>query len=1096
MHRLVIALLFILSLTTGMAAADEARLLRFPDVTTDKIAFSYAGDIYIAPRTGGQATRLTSHIGLELFAKFSPDGKTIAFTGQYDGDQAVYIMPVAGGQPKKLSFHPAMQNLAERMGPENIVMGWHPDGKRVYFRSRKEGTDVWFGRVYLVDTAGGMPEPLPMDQAGFTSFSPDAQKVAFCPIFRDFRTWKRYKGGMAQDVWIFDLKTYENKKITDWIGTDNIPMWYKDKIYFNSDRTGSLNLFCYDVTTGQTRQVTDFSDYDVRWPSLGPDAIAFEKGGYIYVMDLPSETIHKVTIDVISDYHKVRPEYVSVSDMIYDFDISPDGKRALYSARGDIFTVPAKDGNTRDLTNSSGAHDKAPVWSPDGRWIAYISDETGEDEIYLRSQDGSDKVALTADHVGWISSVSWSPDSKKIAYSDKDNVLAYITVDSKGVTKVDQSMYSRFYDYVWSPDSRFLAYSKNGENDIRAVYVYALDDGSIHQMTPGHTNDYSPAFDPDGKYLYFLSERSFNPILDSYQFEFVDNAITNLYLILLKADEKSPFAPKEDEVTIKSDKDKQEAEKKDKEKPGGKAEEGPKEVTVAIDYDGIYDRQIAIDLPAGNYGGLTAISGAVFYVSSPMRGLEGRVGQGEPDLHKYKIEDKEDKVFAPGVGSYAISAGRDKMMLQKHNDYFIVNAQGDMASLDKGRVDVSHMQMYLDRLAEYKQIFNEAWRRNRDFFYDPNMHGVDWKAMHDKYAVLLPYVNHRFDLTYVIGEMVSELCCSHTYVGGGDMPRIPSSKVGLFGAEFEIDKKNNRIRISRILDGENWDESLRSPFQAPDVNIHVGDYLLAIDGQEITGSTNPYALTVNKADQLITVTVNDKPTMKGAHDETIKPIDSETRLQYYDWVQKNLAYVDSASSGQIGYIHIPDMGGFGLVRFAKMFYYQSRKPGLIIDVRANGGGFVSQLILKRLREPINAVSVSRNFAPQPHPGDAITAHMLTLINQYSVSDGDIFPYYFRWYKLGPLMGKRSWGGVVGIGGGRPLVDGGYNFIPGGTEYNLNSQWIIENHGVDPDIEVDNPLDREARGYDDQLIDAVKYIQKKLQEEPVALPPYPGPPAKR
>ncbi len=791
MRRMLFALnlIVIISILSGMAAADEARLLRFPDVSHDKVAFSYAGDIYVAPRTGGQATRLTSHDGLELFAKFSPDGNTIAFTGQYDGDQAVYIMPVAGGTPKKLSYHPAMQHLAERMGPENIVMGWYHDGSKVYFRSRKEGADVWFGRVYLVDTAGGMPQPLPMHQAGFTSFSPDAKKVAFCPIFRDFRTWKRYKGGMAQDVWIFDLNTYENKKITDWIGTDNKPMWYQDKIYFNSDRTGSLNLFCYDTKTGQTRQVTDFSDYDVRWPSLGTDGIAFEKGGFVYVMDLPSETVHKVTIDVISDYHKVRPEYVSVSDMIYDFDISPDGKRALFSARGDIFTVPAKEGNTRDLTNTSGVNDKLPVWSPDGRWIAYVSDASGEDEIYIRSHDGTDRQALTTDHTGWINTLSWSPDSKKIAYSDKDNVLAYITVDSKALTKVDQSGYNPFYDFVWSPDSRFLSYSKSGKNGISAIYVYALDDGGIHQLTPGHTNSHAPVFDPDGKYLYFLSERSFNPILDTYQFEFVDNAITNLYLILLKADEKSPFAPKEDEVAIKGEEEKSGGEKKAEEKPGEKAEEGPKEVTVSIDYDGIYDRQIAIDLPAGNYGGLSAVSGAVFYTSFPMRGLEGKIGQGEAELHKYKIDDKEDKTFAPGVAGYAISSGRDKLLLRKGPNFFIVDTHGDMASLEKARVDVSHMQMNLDRLAEFKQIFNEAWRRNRDFFYNPEMNGVDWPAMRAKYAVLLPYVNHRFDLTYVIGEMISELCCSHTYVGGGDMPRIPSSKVGLFGAEYEIDKK-------------------------------------------------------------------------------------------------------------------------------------------------------------------------------------------------------------------------------------------------------------------------------------------------------------------
>jgi len=1077
------------------AAADEARLLRFPDVHKDKIAFVYAGDIYVVHRDGGRAVQLTHHEGLELFPKFSPDGTRLAFTGQYDGDMSVYTMPIGGGEPKRLTFHPAIQRTSERMGPENIVMGWHPDGQSVIFRSRKEAPDAWFGRAYLVGIDGGLPEALPMYRAGFTSFSPDGDKVAYCPVFRDFRTWKRYKGGMAQDVWIFDLKNYENRKITDWEGTDNKPMWYGDKVYFNSDRTGTLNLYCYDIATEQTRQVTQFDNFDVRWPSLGPDGIAFENGGYVYVLDLPSEELHKVPVEMITDHLSLREEYAGVSDMVRDYEISPDAKRAVFSARGDIFTVPAKKGNTRNLTVTPGVHEKSPIWSPDGKWISYFSDETGEDEIFLCSNDGREKVRLTTTGEGWLWGMLWSPDSKKIAFSDRENTFYYVDVDSKDIVTIDRSDYSGFWDYEWSPDSRFIVYSKRPENGISTLFIYDVENRDIHQVTPGYSHSHSPAFDPDGKYLYFLAERSFNPIFDSYQFEFVNNSIDDLYLILLSADEPSPFAPESDEVAVKEDDEAKtdEGKKENGEKGEGEGEKG---VEVKIDFDGIFDRQIGFDLPAGNYGGLSAISGAVFYTSRPVRGMRERIGDDQTTLHKYDIKEKKDNDFAANVGSYVLSADLQNMIVNRRGSYHIVATAGGQASFDDNRLDLSGMEMKIDRPAEYVQMFHEAWRRNRDFFYDENMHGVDWEKMRDRYEVLLPYVAHRFDLTYVIGEMISELCCSHTYVGGGDLPRIASSEIGLFGCDFEIDKKNNRIRIGRILKGENWNDDLRSPLMEPKIDVREGDYLLAIDGEEVTADINPYALTVNKADRLITLTVNDRPTMDDAREVTIKPISSESDLRYYNWVEDKRVYVDSVSDGKIGYIHIPDMGGFGLIRFTTMFYYQMRKPGLIIDVRANGGGFVSQLIIKRLREELSGVNVSRNRAPRPRPGDAVHAHMLTLINEYSVSDGDIFPYYFRHYGLGPLMGKRTWGGIVGISGGRPLIDGGYNFIPGGTQYNLDSEWIIENVGVRPDIEVDNMPDRTAKGYDDQLMEAIEYIQKELKEDPKELPPFPGHPEER
>jgi tricorn protease len=1073
-------------------AANEARLLRFPDVSSDQVAFVYAGDIYVASRNGGSATKLTDHEGLELFPKFSPDGQWIAFTGQYDGDMSVYVMPVAGGEPKRLTYHPGIQRTSDRFGPENVVMGWHPDGDRVLFRSRKETNDWWDGRVYLVSVKGGLPKALPMDPAGFTSLSPDVGKVAYCPIYRDFRTWKRYKGGMAQDVWTFDLATFENQRITDWVGTDNMPMWYHEKIYFNSDRTGTLNLFCYELNTKETRQVTQFTEFDVRWPSLGKDGIAFENGGWVYVLDLPSEKLNKLEIHLASDRRLVRPEWVDVGEKISDFDVSPDGKRAVFSARGDVFTVPAKDGNTRNLTSSSGANDHNPHWSPDGRKIVMISDESGEEELYLYSLDSKKTERLTTDGYCHKYGPLWSPDSKKLVFSDKELKLYYVDVATKAIKQIDKATRNEIRDFVWSPDSRYLAYTKRLENRITAIFAYDFEDGQIHQVTPGYTHDFSPEFDPEGKYLYFLSDRSFNPVLSDYEFQFVNTAITNLYLIVLSADGKSPFAPKSDEVEPKSEKVEEKKDKKDGD------DDSEKPITCKIDFNGIYDREVAFDLPAGNYGGLSAIKGAVFYTSHPIGGLRGRVTRDETALHRYDIEKQKDHEFATSVDGYRLTPDGKKMILRKGKDYHIVETSDEKVKLEDNRLDLSNMEMYVDRQAEYVQMFNETWRMQRDFFYDENMHGVDWAGMRDRYAPLLPYCAHRFDLIYLIGEMVGELACSHTYVGGGDKTSIPGSEIGVLGVDFEIDHEADRVRIARILRGENFDKNLRSPLREPGVEVNEGDYLLAIDGHPVTAEINPYSLMVNKADRLVTLTVNDSPTMEGAHEVTVRPIASEEALRYFNWVEDRRLYVDSVSDGQIGYLHLPDMDSYGLYRFAKMFYHQLRKPGLIIDVRYNGGGFVSGLILDRLRKVIAAMGASRTFEPGPSPGSGINAHMVTLMNERSCSDGDYFPYFFRQYDLGPLMGKRTWGGVIGIRGYRPLVDGGYYTSPEFSIFSLDGKWIMENIGVKPDIEVDNLPDRLAHGYDDQLLAAIDYVMDKIRTEgrPTKLPPLPGPPEPR
>lgn len=1087
---IVLTLVLLVSLSLG---AEEARLLRFPAVNGDMVAFVYAGDIYTAPRSGGQATRLTSHPGLELFPRISPDGSKVAFTGQYDGDMAVYVIPVAGGQPQRLTWHPGLQNSSERMGPENIVMGWSADGTKVMFRSRKEAIDDWDGRIYLVDLEGGMPEALPMYSAGFTSMSPDGRKVAYCPIYRDFRTWKRYMGGMAQDVWIYDMDARTSEKITDWEGTDNVPMWYGDRIYFNSDRTdGKLNLYRYDVNMGEVTQVTSFTEYDVRWPSLGSDGIAFENGGYLYVMDLPSEQVRKVSVEVIFDRHTMRPEIKDVSRNISDYDIAPNGKRVVFAARGDLFTVPAEEGDTRTLIARSEAKEESPEWSPDGKWIAFYSDVSGEEELYLVAHDGTDTVQLTSGNRVQRWGPQWSPDSKKLAFFDMTNALRYVDVETKQVHLLDSMEYGGLGGLSWSPDSRYLAYNKSPDrNHIRTVFVYGFGEGKSFQVTPGFSHDHDPTFSPDGKYLYFISERNFNPILSSYEFSFVNQSIENLYLIVLQADGESPFKPGSDEaVGEETDEQENDKGKKDEKKKG----DAP--VRVRIDFDGIFERQVAFDLPAGNYGRLEATDGAVFYMSYPIRGLRGNITQDDRMLHKYDVEKQKDSEFAKDVGGFRISADGKSLLISKDRSYFIVGTGGREADLSEGRLDLSHMRTEVDHVSEYRQMLREVWRGERDFFYDANMHGVDWDAMWERYSVLLPHVANRYDLTYVIGEMIGELACSHTYTGGGEYPDLSSGKVGLLGIDFAVDERSNRYRIARILQGENFDEDLRSPLLEPGVDVLEGEYLLAINGRGLTADMNPYRLTANSLGQRITLTVNDRPMLEGAREVMVKPIASERALRYFNWVEDNRRYVDSVSSGQIGYLHIPDMSSYGLYRFTKMFYHQMRKPGLIIDVRWNGGGFVSGLILERLRRTLAAAGKGRYGSNWPDPGDAVHAHMVTLMNEFSCSDGDYFPYFFRQYELGPLMGKRTWGGVIGINGFTPLVDGGYYTVPGFGIYNLDGEWVMENVGVSPDIEVDNLPERLVEGYDDQLDRAIEDIMERLANDPKEIPEVNGPPTPR
>ncbi len=1089
---LAVAVILSVLLAFDLAGAEETRILRFPDIHQDKIVFVHAGDLWLVDSQGGIARRLTSDKGLELFPKFSPDGKWIAFTGQYDGNTDVYLIPAEGGEPKRLTYRPGFENLAERHGFDDMVLDWHPSGDKILFRSWRQSYNSWFETLFLIGKEGGFPESLPLPEAGLTCYSPDGSKIAYNRIFRNFRTWKRYKGGLAQDIWIYDFDKNTGERITDYEGTDTSPMWYQDEIYFVSDRDRTANIFCYDLGTRQTRKITDHADFDVKWPSLGPESIVYENGGYLYVLDLKTEKSRRISVDIADDQVLARTEFISAEDYISDFGISPGGERAVFEARGEIFTVPAEKGNTRNLTNTSGIREKNPTWSPDGKYIAYMSDRSGEDELYVIPEDGKgQEIRITQDGHCWRFAPVWSPDSKKLLFADKNLKLYYVNIEDKKVILVDSTRNWEIRDYSWSPDSRWIAYAKPAKNNMNSVFLYSLDGREIHRVTDDFTDESEPVFDPQGRYLYFFSKRDFNAQLDQFDPSYTYSQMSRIYVVTLQADSLSPLSPESDEA--ESPKERWQKEKKEKEE---KEKEKPHEVgKMQVDVQGIGERLVAFPIDPGNLSQLRAGKEMVFYLSFPNRTLTGRRPGPSGTLYFFDLKERKDQVLLSDIDSYDLSADGRKLIYKGGKQYGIVDAKPGQIKVGEGALKLDRMEMKLNRKEEWAQIFNEVWRRERDFFYAPNMNGVDWNLMRSRYAEMLPSVAHRTDLTYILGEMIGELCCSHTYIAGGDMPRCDLVKTGLLGIDWEPDTESGFYRIGKIYPGQNWSENLRSPLTEPGIDAREGDYVLAVDGEVLRYPANPYSFFENKADRMVSLKLNSKPSLDGAREVTVKPISNEYELRYRYWVESNRRKVDQATGGRVGYIFIPDMGGGGLNEFSESFFPQFNKEGLIIDVRYNGGGFVSEMILDKLNRQVVGMGCSRNGADYTYPERTFYGYMACIANQYSASDGDNFPYYFREYGLGPVIGMRTWGGVIGIRGFPSLVDGGYVTVPEFAPFDMQGRWVMENHGVDPDIQVDNPPDQVILGRDPQLEKAIQVIMKELEEKPKKLPPRPAYPVR-
>jgi tricorn protease len=1081
----------------GIAAlalqADEARLLRFPALHGNQVVFTYAGDLYTVSVQGGVARRLTSDPkGFEMFARFSPDGKTLAFTGQYDGNTEVYVMPSEGGEPRRLTHTATLErdDVSDRMGPNNIVMAWK-DNDTVVYRSRRNHWNPFKGELTLARLSGGVPQALPVPRGGWCSFSPDGRQMAYNRVFREFRTWKRYRGGQADEIWLHDFGTGQTTRLTNDPAQDIFPMWHGDQMYFVSEREDShqANLYVMDLKTRKPRRLTEFTEFAVKFPSLGDTGIVFENGGYLYRLDFQTEKAVRIPVEIREDLAIGRGGLRDVSKETTSYEIAPDGARALVGARGDVFTVPAKNGATRNLTQSPGVHERNAVWSPDGKWIAYVSDQSGEDEVWIRPQDGSGEPrALTSGADTYKYEIVWSPDSKRIAWTDKLNRLQFVEVESKQVTLVAQSEAFEIRDFTWSPDSQWLAFTKPEVRRFANIYLYGLAQKNQVPVTDGWFDVGSPEFSSDGKYLFFVSERSFNPSYGQTEWNHTYSDMERIYLVTLAAATKSPLAPKSDEVKPRDDKavvsgtEAQAASDKDKDKDGDGAKAAkPSKVVVTVDVEGLTQRITVLPPPASNYGSLSSVGDKLFYVK------KGK-------LHLFELEkDKETELGE--VAGFRVSADRKKMLVKVGSDLAILDLPSAKLDLADRKLSLSDLKVRLDRRAEWNQIYNECWRQMRDFLFDPKLHGVDWAGMRRRYEPLLAHVQHRADLTFIIGEMIGELNIGHAYVGGGDLPKPERISLGLLGAVIQPDA-SGYFRIERILRGHNWDSKYRSPLTEIGVEIRPGDYILAVQGQSTRGMTDLYSALVGTAGKPVVLRVNREPKEEGARDQTVIPTADEQPLYYLDWVLGNIEKVDKASGGKIGYVHVPDMGVPGLNEFAKFYYPQLHKEALVVDCRGNGGGNVSPMIIERLRREPAMWTVARNGSVNVDPSGQVLGPKVLLIDQHSASDGDIVGYRFRKHRLGPIIGQRSWGGVVGIRGSLPLLDGGILNRPEFSRFDLEAkEWIMEGTGVEPDIEVDNDPTREFSGTDDQLNRAIAELKKAMESKPVKIPQPPAYPNK-
>jgi tricorn protease len=1052
--KLLLSLL--LAGATLSVSADEARLLRFPATNGQDVVFTYAGDLYKAPLTGGEAQRLTSHVGMEMFARFSPDGQSIAFTAQYDGNTEVYLMPKSGGEPERLTYTStnSRDDVGDRMGPNNIVMTWTRDGKNILYRNRIG--DGFSGKLWSVSAEGDMPEQLPLPEGGFCSYSPDGKKLAYNRVMREFRTWKYYKGGMADDVWVYDPASKKIENVTNNVSQDIFPMWIGEEIFFISDRDRTMNLFVYNTATKKTEKVTNYTDYDIKFPSTNGEVIVYEQGGYIFKFDPRTRKAEKVSITLNSESIYARKEMKNVAGNLTSASLSPDGKRVAVTARGEVFNVPVEKGVTRNITRTSGANERGAKWSPDGKWIAYISDRTGETEVWLQGEDGEPQQ-LTKGSDTYIRQVIWAPDSKTLLYTDRKNRLVEVNIASKSKQTLMQNPNGEPAGVAFSPDSKWITYTKSAENDMSVVYVFNLASKKEYPVTERWYSSSAPVFSTDGKYLIFTSARDFNSTYSQTEWNHVYTRMNGIYMAMLAASTPSPLLPTDGAVEA------------------AKPAEGP--VEVKIDPENLPGRIVKLPLAAGMYRNFYSDGKKVYY-------------SGSGGLKAFDLKTQKEETVAEGA-SVTVTPGSKKALYMKGRQMFVADFPTAKANLREA-VSTKDMVAEVDYMQEWAQIYDEVWRAFRDGFYLENMHGIDWKAIKKKYEVLLPYAKTRLDLNYIIGEMISEVGCGHAYVNPGEMPQVERIPMGLLGAELKRDK-SGFFRIEKILPGGVYSQTLRSPLAEPGVDVKEGDYIVAIDGIPTSSVKNIYQLLVGKANVLTELSISSSASATGARKVVVSPIDNEYPLYHYNWVQENIRKVSEATNGKVGYIYIPDMSAEGLNEFARYFYPQLDKEALIIDDRANGGGNVSPMIIERLLRQAYRMTMYRGQERNGTIPDA-THHgpKVLLVDKYSASDGDLFPWSFKANNLGTVIGTRTWGGIVGISGSLPYIDGTDVRVPFFTNYDAKTgEWIVENHGVDPDILIDNDPIKEYMGEDEQLNKAIEVALEQIKNRK-PLPKTPAP----
>lgn len=1074
MAALLLCVLAVAAPTAAQAPSprDETRLLRFPHIHGDRVLFTYAGDLYTVPLSGGEATRLTSHEGLEIFGRFSPDGRSIAFSGEYAGSRQVYLVPAAGGEPRQLTWYPDPGPMPPRGGYDHLPLDWTPDGERILMRAARTPWGERVGRYYLVDPDGGLETPLEIPEgATGATYDPTGTKLAYNIKSREWRHWKRYEGGRQQDVWTYDLANHSSQRITEEErATDNFPMWIGNRIYFTSDRGPgrTLNIWMHDLGTGQVSQVTRHDEFDVLWPTRGQGGIVYENGGWIWHLDPATGQSRKLTITVPGDRPHTTPRWVNAKDRIESASISPSAKRVAFGARGEIFTAPAEHGDIRNLSNTSGVREREVAWSPDGATLAYLSDASGDYQLYVRPADGTGEPRrLTRDEGGWINRVVWSPDSRRIALSDNTHRLRVVDVASGRTSVVDSTTASDLDDFSWSADSRWLAYAKTSPNTMGAIWLAPLEGGRPTQVTSDDTDDASPAFDPAGRYLYFTSARDFN-----LQQEGFDERV---YVATLRRDLGHPFPIRSDEEPAARPAGADAAATSSPDTSAQAA--GP----LRIDLDGLGTRVVALPgVRPGSYGALRGVPGGVVYFS-----------QGA--LKQYKLDEREEKTVLEGISGWDFTPDHEKVLYARQGSWGIVRLAPGQKN-DAGRLTLDGMEMRVDPREEWAQIYHDAWLITRDFFYDPDLHGVDWPAMYERYRPLVDHVAHRADLDYLLAELIAEMNVGHAYVSSS--PEMPAPKrvdVGLLGAELEA--AGERYRIATIFPGENWHEAFRSPLTEPGVNVREGDYLLAIDGEEVTTDENPYRFLVNKADRTVRVSVSDAPNgARRTYD--VRPVESEGELRYQQWVAENAAIVDSLSGGRIGYIHLPNTSMPGHRELFEGWRPQHMKEALILDDRYNGGGFIPERMAMLVGAPLLNYWARRNLDIYSQPFVVHTGPKAVLINGQSSSGGDAFPYYFKQLGLGPLIGERTWGGLVGISGNPGFVDGGSVTVPRFAFIDEEGNWAVEAEGVHPDIPVLDRPEEIAAGREPMIEEAVRYLLEELEKPQYRRPAKPTGPVRR